>query len=728
MINEVKNIPILLKQYGLARLIYRSYFEIIKKTALLRARFPNSDWHDNVTVKNIINNAKGNDLSFKAYLEQKRTNFLPTAEVTLRSNLLKFRDRSDEIDELMQGNFLYFSRNFGNLGFPNPRWLYNPFNSKKFSMKEHWIDISEFNLDLGDIKYIWEPSRFGWVYPIVREYAATGNEELPEMFWNLVESWMETNPPNKGPNWQCGQETAIRIFSLIFALFAFLNSKSTTEPRLRKAFSLLYTSALRILRHINYARIQMGNHAASEAGALFTLGVLFPFLKDSGKLKKVGMYVLEDEIKRFNFPDGSYIQHSMNYQRLMLHVYLWCFRLADLNSIRFSDLSYKRIQNSYLFLYNMQDADTGYTPNYGPNDGANIFPLSNCEYPDFRPVIQAFHYFYTKKRIYKAGPYDEILLWLFGPESLRSEIDIVERKSKGFSDGGYFTLRRKDSWGMVRCHTYRSRPNQADMLHFDLWWKGTNILRDSGTYSYFDPEQNWNKFFVSTRAHNTIEVGGTDQMIKGSRFRWYSLLDSKFHFHETGNQFEVWQGEHNGYKRLPSKAIHRRAIVNLFDNVWIVVDDIIGKGKELTRLIWNFPDIPYLEIKNGIKLSTVNGDVELVVVSSIKNLSIKTKFGEESGDRFGFSSLYYGEKIPTPVLIAESQSELPVRYVTIITLGGKIPGFEYNNTSVQLQKKELNERANVVLGEMGISGSCIEEVLIEDNSVWKRIKSNSDAN
>ena len=84
------------------------------------------------------------------------------------------------------------------------------------------------------------------------------------------------------------------------------------------------------------------------------------------------------------------------------------------------------------------------------------------------------------------GPWDESLLWLFGPEALQSASAGRAPESKRFDEGGYYTLRRPDTWCMVRCHTYRDRPAHVDMLHVDLWHRGINILGDSGTHKYFN--------------------------------------------------------------------------------------------------------------------------------------------------------------------------------------------------------------------------------------------------
>ena len=120
----------------------------------------------------------------------------------------------------------------------------------------------------------------------------------------------------------------------------------------------------------------------------------------------------------------------------------------------------------------------------------------------------------------------------------------------------------------------------ADMLHLDLWWRGINLLRDSGSFSYYDPAENWDRHFLSTAAHNTLTVGGAEQMIKGTRFRWHSLVESRCLGRRRGKDIELWEGEHYGYRRLPSQATHRRTIGRLGEECWLVVDDVLGAGED----------------------------------------------------------------------------------------------------------------------------------------------------
>src|SRR4030095_5244117 len=111
---------------------------------------------------------------------------------------------------------------------------------------------------------------------------------------------------------------------------------------------------------------------------------------------------------------GSFVQHSLNYQRLMLHDYVWTIALAERAGLPLSDVLRDRVRRSAELLWRLQDETTGAAPQYGHCDGALILPLDNCDALDFRPVTQAAAVLLDGVRWWPAGPWDEDLLWLFG--------------------------------------------------------------------------------------------------------------------------------------------------------------------------------------------------------------------------------------------------------------------------------------------------------------------------
>lgn len=142
------------------------------------------------------------------------------------------------------------------------------------------------------------------------------------------------------------------------------------------------------------------NHAITETLALYLVGLLFPQFPESGEWKKKGKKWFEEEIKYQVAEDGTYLQFSMNYHRVVVQLLTWAITLADRNGERFCDEVYKRAYQSVNFLYQCQDDSTGWLSNYGSNDGALFFKLNDCDYRDYRPQLDALYYLLTSEHLY----------------------------------------------------------------------------------------------------------------------------------------------------------------------------------------------------------------------------------------------------------------------------------------------------------------------------------------
>ncbi len=109
-------------------------------------------------------------------------------------------------------------------------------------------------------------------------------------------------------------------------------------------------------------------------------------------------------------PDGSYIQQSMNYHRLMLQLALWMDSLARQNGDEWPDESRKRFAAAAVWLSERLDRVSGQAPNLGHQDGAYLFPFG--EHADHRPVAQAAARAFREGPALPAGEWDEFSAWL----------------------------------------------------------------------------------------------------------------------------------------------------------------------------------------------------------------------------------------------------------------------------------------------------------------------------
>lgn len=69
-------------------------------------------------------------------------------------------------------------------------------------------------------------------------------------------------------------------------------------------------------------------------------------------MEKKGKKWFEEEIKYQVAEDGTYLQFSMNYHRVVVQLLTWAITLADRNGERFCDEVYKRAYQSVNFCIN----------------------------------------------------------------------------------------------------------------------------------------------------------------------------------------------------------------------------------------------------------------------------------------------------------------------------------------------------------------------------------------
>jgi hypothetical protein len=262
--------------------------------------------------------------------------------------------------------------------------------------------------------------------------------------------------------------------------------------------------------------------------------------------------------------------------------------------------------------------------------------------------VQAIHYLSMGMRCYENGPWDEDLLWMFGPDALTAPIITPERKNLHADVGGYYTLRAPASFVFARCATFRNRPGQADMLHVDLWWKGQNVALDAGTYSYNAPEP-WDNPLAHTAYHNTAAVDDADQMDRAGRFLWLPWLRGQVRWSQTspGGYLSYWEGGHDGYQRLRPPVSHRRAVLRLGEAWWLIVDALTSPGEHRYRLHWLLPAVPYewAEGTGQLVLKTPAGDYHLQTASSAGNATHSLMRADAGGPR-GWRAPYYYHREP----------------------------------------------------------------------------------
>lgn len=560
--------------------------------------------------------------------------------------------------DVLAGHWRYFSRAVIDVGVP-PDWHLNPATGGRLPEDVHWSNVSDFAF--GDIKYVWEASRFSVTFVLARAYARTGDESFASSFWALVEHWASANPPQRGVNWKCGQEASFRVMAWCFGLHAFASSSETTPARVARLVAMIAVHAERVERNLRYAWSQKNNHGISEAVALWTVGLLFPELAKAASWKRKGRRLIVREVARQIYADGSYVQHSFNYHRVMLDDLVWALRLGEANGDPLPRPIYDAVGRAAAFLQQCLDDSNGQAPQTGSNDGALVVPLTNCDFNDHRPAVQVASLVARGGRAFPPGPWDEQALWMCGVQALQARPLPPLDDSLAATDGGYYVIRGRASWALMRCATYRDRPGHLEQLHVDLWWKGTNVACDAGTYRY-NADPPWNNALNVTAVHNTVTVDGLDQMTPLTRFLAVDWSTGRMVARGEHGAWHVWVGEHDGYRRLG--VTHRRTVLS-DGATWWVCDQLNGPEAHDYRLHWLLTDSPYRWTDGSdsasLSIDTPHGPFEMTVSC---DRPVTFSLVRASDGIRGWRSRYYGDREPALSIAAESHGRMPVLMCT----------------------------------------------------------------
>lgn len=490
-------------------------------------------------------------------------------------------DLIENADKACNGQILGFSSIELDYGYP-VQWQLNPLTKKSSNSTQKWYLIPDFDKDRGDIKVIWEISRFSHFYLFARAFLLTGNRKYYKAFSSQLSDWLEKNPYSYGANYKCGQECALRLINALMVYSVFHKLEVATDKDEANIKELINCCYRKILSNFFYAyRCIKNNHTISELVGMI-IGAWC--CNDARQVEKAYNLLGKVILQQFS-EDGGYTQFSFNYQRLALQDIECVLSLEPKTHLYLCGEAIERIKKSCLLMYQCQSSN-GDLPNYGSNDGALIFPVTSCGYRDFRPVLNSLYMLTEGSRLYPAGLYDEESLW-FSKNDTKSQLAELQRASCAFPEAGLFGLRDQRSMVMVVLNDYQTRPAHMDQLHIDLWIDDVNVLCDCGTYSY---ASEFGSFLLSTSGHNSVKVLRREQMNRHGAFMMSDWTKRKS-FSFTDSSFTGVMMSRNGYQQ--ERRIHK------VDDGYQIQDSVTALDTSITSIDILF-HTPCEVVKQGV--------------------------------------------------------------------------------------------------------------------------------
>ncbi len=187
--------------------------------------------------------------------------------------------------------------------------------------------------------------------------------------------------------------------------------------------------------------------------------------------------------------------------------------------------------------------------------------------------------------------------------------------------------------------------------------QGQNVACDAGTYLY-SGEGIWRNGLAHTAVHNTVTVDYLDQMKMLTRFTGTDCSHGEVLRHDES----IWEGEHDGYRRLPDPVSHKRTIVSLGEDRWLIVDHLTAIREHHYALHWLLKDGAYgvqeLAPAYGLVLFPSNSklfgskvNIQLGLLEGSGSFSVVRAAPDSTR---GWRSQYYGVKEPAISVLLET--------------------------------------------------------------------------
>jgi hypothetical protein len=453
------------------------------------------------------------------------------------------------------------------LGFP-PRWHRDPKTGVEAPLAfGKAIDYRDARA-VGDIKHLWEINRHLDLVTLAQAWHLTGERRFAMGALALVASWLEDCPYPRGVQWASALEAAVRLLNWACA-WQLLGAAA--DPLRERWAASVYQHCHFIERNLS-RHSSANNHLFGELAALFVAGLTWPRWPESARWRKRARAGLEEEAMRQNGADGVNREQAFWYHHEVADLMLLALLFGRANGAPLSQRFALRLQAMLEFVAAVLDAG-GNVPMVGDADDALMVRFSRERgFSAYRSLLAAGAVLFARGDFKAAaGRFDDKSRWLLGDAAAAQFAALPRRPApprRAFAEAGYYLLggdfgTPREVKALVDCgplgYLSIAAHGHADALALTLSVAGREMLVDPGTYAYHG-QPRWRAYFRGTAAHNTLRVGRVDQSVAGGAFLWLRHARARCLRFESGPDRDVFEGEHDGYRRLSDPVTHRRRV------------------------------------------------------------------------------------------------------------------------------------------------------------------------
>jgi hypothetical protein len=505
-------------------------------------------------------------------------------------------------EELLAGRWRVFAVLRQDMA-PAPDWFADARTGRRAPDRAYCFDVDQRDPEVvGNVKYVWEPSRHQHLTVLAAAYQLSGDERCAAAAAAQLRSWWSANPFLSGVHWTSGIELGVRLLSWVWT------------RRLLQGWdgaAALFEHNPDFLRQLHHhqewlARLpsrgsSANNHVLAEAAGQFAAACAFPAFRESAGWRRQAAATLRRELPRQTFADGLNRELATEYHGFVLELGLAAALEGQAAGHPLGAEVWETLRRMTDALAAVVDARLRPPRQNDADDGHGLL-LDAPGYDRWASLLHTGAVLWGAQPWWPPAPAEDVRtpLWTSLAERLPALAGRrPERRPSLFAGAGMAILRDLDAgagdelWCRVDHgpHGFLSiaAHAHADALAVEARCGGVDLLADPGTYCY-GAEPEWRAYFRSTVAHNTVEVGGVDQSVAAGTHLWtrHARAELEHVSGLEGGPVAEWRAAHDGYRRLRPPAVHRRGVrLDRLARRLVISDRLDGGGEHDVRLAFH---------------------------------------------------------------------------------------------------------------------------------------------
>ncbi len=527
--------------------------------------------------------------------------------------------------------------------------------------------------DSANVKLVWELSRHQHLTVLAAAWRLTREDRYADLVARHLQSWWSVNRYLRGVNWASGIELGVRLISWVW-IRRLLDGWSGVEDLFERnpdAVAQIYWHQ-RWLYAFPSKGSSANNHAIAEFSGLLIASCAFRWFEDeSDQWRGHALRGLSSALDENTYSSGLNRELATEYHGFVAE-------LGLLAAIEARSAGLQVPFETWDLLCRMTDAaaaildEARRAPRQGDGDDGRALVVADSAANGWRSLLEIGALVFGPLSWWPATLPDLTSTLVSG--LIEQQITVTSRRPvkrpMNFPDAGVTILRAAaDSDHNVelwcRCDGgplgfgALAGHGHADALSIEVRVGGIDVLADPGTYCYHG-EAEWRQHFRSTRAHNTITLGGKNQSDSGGPFMWTRHARTRvLEFADLGSQ-QRWSAEHDGYLGLDESARHRRTVTLDTDPRILDITDSIESSRS-QRMTMTFQLGPTVRVELIEHLAilqwlTFEGDMQEARLQLPESLTWSVYLGERD-PIVGWYSPSFGVKTPAAALIGTGTTE-----------------------------------------------------------------------